>query len=138
MTGHAGPGRVEKTGLPGPARTAVTKAALGNIAVLAAGVGVASLMGRPMAVAYASGYILGAVNIFWLFRIAGRGLKVPKEKVARFVAIRYYLRFIITALVFMALITKVGMSPVPLLAGLTASVLTTIVVMILVAKKEAS
>lgn len=120
-------------------RSAVLRTAFVNIAVLLAGVGACLvLFDRPVATGYGVGYALGAVNIFWLFRIAGRGLAQPREKVARFVAVRYYLRFIITALVFMALIVRGSVSPVPLLVGLSAAVVTTIAAMIIVAKKEAS
>ncbi|MFQ5464849.1 MAG: ATP synthase subunit I [Thermodesulfobacteriota bacterium] len=122
----------------GPARGLLKSALAGNLAAFLVGVGVSFWFGRPAAVGYAVGFVIGAVNIFWLFGIAGKGLTVPREKVARFVAVRYYLRFVITALVFMALIVKASISPVPMLIGLSASLAATIAVLIIAAKKEAS
>jgi hypothetical protein len=110
-----------------------------NIAVLLIGAAIGeSQYGRHATVGYAAGFILSAVNIIWLYRIAGKGLTLPPDKVARFVSIRYYLRFIITALLCVALIKKGYVGPLPFLVGITTAVAANIAVMIIVAKREAS
>ena len=118
-------------------REALSRALAANAAALVAGTGVALLKGGPVAVAYAVGFALGAVNLLWLFRIVTRGMGLPPEKVSRFVTVRYYLRFAVTAFVFFALITREIVEPVPLLVGLTASVAVTMAALIYAARKEA-
>lgn len=118
-------------------REALSRALAANAAALVAGTGVALLKGGPVAIAYAVGFALGAVNLLWLFRIVTRGMGLPPEKVSRFVTARYYLRFAVTAFVFFALITRELVEPVPLLVGLTASVAVTMAALIHAARKEA-
>ncbi len=123
-----------------PVASKVMRAAVaGNLVALAAGVAISLYSFSSSAgAAYAAGFILSAVNIAWLYRIAGRGLTMPPDKVARFVTVRYYLRFIITALLCVALIKKGYVSPLPFLVGITVAVVANIAVMIIVAKREAS
>jgi general stress protein CsbA len=127
------------TGFSPVALKVLRAAVAGNLIALGVGIAIGlNSYGTSAGAAYAAGFILSAVNIAWLYRIAGRGLTMPPDKVARFVTVRYYLRFIITALLCVALIKKGYVSPLPFLVGITVAVVANIAVMIIVAKREAS
>lgn len=87
---------------------------------------------------FAAGFLIGAMNIYWLLRIARKGILMNPEKAGRLIAISYHVRFAAVALAFGLLITKGLLSPWPMLAGLTVSVFTTICTMIFLAREEAS
>lgn len=107
-----------------------------NLGACVTGTAAAAFISGSVALAFATGFTFGVLNLYWLLRIANKGIQMGAEKAMRFVSISYYIRFAITALVFGVLITKADMSPWALLAGLAGSITTTLLVMIFVAKEE--
>lgn len=80
--------------------------------------------------------MIGAINALWLQRIIRRALSMRPEKVLRYVAIGYQLRFAFTALVIAALIIKFRINPWPMVAGLTTALVSTIAAFISAARLE--
>lgn len=109
-----------------------------NAAVGLLGTGAAFLVKSSLAPGFAAGFILGGVNALLLLKIARKGVLMPAEKAGRFVTVSYLARFTLTAVVVALLIYRGFVTPWPLLAGLAASIFTTIGVLIGIARKEAS
>lgn len=95
-------------------------------------------IGKGTVPGLATGFLIGAASVYWLVRIARRGVSMSPEKAGRFVAVAYQLRFAVVAAAFAILISKGIFSPWPLVAGLTGSIVTTVCTMIYLAKEEAS
>ncbi len=116
------------------------KVGLVNLAACSTGVAalVAARFGAGVAFGFAFGYLLGAMNIFWLSRIANKVARMEVEKAVRFATANYYIRVIVTALVFVAIVVMDIMKPVPPLAGFAVSVSTTMATMIYLVKKGAA
>ncbi|MBI5234834.1 MAG: ATP synthase subunit I [Deltaproteobacteria bacterium] len=93
------------------------------------------LSNRPTT-GFAVGWMIAAVNMSWLLRIARRCLELTPEKAARSGARTYYLRFAATALVFTIVVSRKLIDPVPLLAGFSGSLFLIIGIMIAVAREE--
>lgn len=113
------------------------RVARANLITGTAGVAACALFKTHAATGFAAGYIIGVINIFWLLRIARKGTGMAPDRAVRFVTRRYYIRFLTTALVFALLISRGILPPAPLLVGLTGAILTTIIVMISLAREEA-
>ncbi|MBI1910718.1 MAG: ATP synthase subunit I [Deltaproteobacteria bacterium] len=114
------------------------KAAVANLAVGAIGAAALFFFKKPFAAGFAAGYIIGVANALWMLRIARKGVGMKPDKAGRFVTLNYHARFLITAAIFAILISSKIFSPWPLVAGLTGSIFTTIIVMIAAAREEAS
>lgn len=125
-------------GIEAVASAAAKRLKAASLVVGIAGTSALAFWGSAVSMGFAAGMCLGAFNSFWLIRIAKKGIALPAEKAGRFVAARYHIRFLATAGIMSALIAKGLFSPWPLVAGLTASIITTIVVMIISARQEAS
>lgn len=85
---------------------------------------------------FIAGFSIGLINALWMLRIARKGIRMHPEKAGSFVTRSYFLRFAAVALVFSALIAKGVLSPWPLLAGFTGSIIMTVIAMILAAREE--
>jgi hypothetical protein len=118
---------------PVHARVALVNAAAGII-----GLGASVMAGPGVAKGFAAGYAIGLVNLLWLLRIATRGLTMTPERAGRYVAVRYYIRFILTAGIFIILIKNGILSPWPPVAGLSASIFATIGALVISAREESS
>lgn len=108
---------------------------------LAAGIILASALGvfKPsLAPGFALGFTVAVFNIFWLMRVIRKGVALTSVKAGRIVARSYFVRFAATALIITLIVSKGVASPLPLLLGLTASIVTTICVMIFSALEEVS
>lgn len=100
------------------------------------GTGAALMVGTDAAKGYAAGYALGIVNLLLLLRIATRGLKMRPDRAGRYVAVRYYARFLLTAGVFVILIKNGIFSPWAPAIGLSASIFATVGALVLSAREE--
>lgn len=111
-----------------------------GVANLITGVGgtlaLAIIISGAVAVGFAAGYIVGAVNILWLFRIAKKGINMAPQKAGRYVASSYSLRYAITILALGALISTRLVKAWPAVAGLTVCIFTTIAAVIFAAREE--
>lgn len=114
-------------------RIGVTNLACGII--LAAALGVFKASYAP---GFALGFTVAVFNIFWLMRVIRKGVTLSSPKAGRIVARSYFLRFAATAVIITLLVSKGVASPLPLMLGLTASIVTTICVMIFSALEEVS
>lgn len=85
-----------------------------------------------------AGFAVGTLNSLWLVSIARRAVGLASEKAGRFVLVRYQLRFAVTAAIFFILVAWGVFSPWALVAGLSGSLVATIIAMIRMARKEAS
>jgi len=108
---------------------------------IAAGVIIASALGliRPAAApGFALGFTVALFNIMWLMRVVRKGVSLTGPKAGRVVARSYFLRFGATAALITLIVSKGVAGPLPLITGLTASILTTLCVMIFSALEEVS
>lgn len=119
-----------------PKASFVHKALLYNSLSAALGTIIAAAIKGEAALGFAVGYAIGVVNLTWLMSIAKRGALMPPEKASRFVAVRYYIRFLLTAAIFAALIYFKILNPWSPVIGLTASFFTAIGLLIILAKEE--
>ena len=87
---------------------------------------------------FALGFTVAVFNIFWLMRVIRKGVTLSSPKAGRIVARSYFRRFAATAVIITLLVSKGAASPLPLMLGLTASIATTICVMIFSALEEVS
>lgn len=106
------------------------KVAVFNLLALAAGVLACVIIKSSIAPGFAFGYILGLINIFFMLRMAHKGIGMKPEKAGRYVIGGYYIRFTVTSLLLAVLIAKGIIGPWPPILGLTGSVITTVGVMI--------
>ncbi len=120
------------------ATSVALKVGLLNAAVGLLGTGAALLLKSSLAPGFAVGFILGGVNALLLLKIARKGVLMDADKAGRFVTVSYFVRFAFTAVILALLIYRGFLTPWPLLAGITASIFTTIGVLIGIARKEAS
>lgn len=112
-----------------------------GVSNLASGIILTAALGVFKA-AYAQGFAIGftiaVFNIFWLMRVIRKGVALTSPKAGRIVARSYFVRFAATAVIITLLVSKGVTSPLPLILGLTASIVTTICVMIFSALEEVS
>ncbi len=118
--------------LPGFYRVALMNFGLGAaVAVITA------ITLKGFSVGFSAGYILGFINLLWLFRIVKKALVMSPEKAMRFVSTRYYARFAITAAIIFILVSRGILStPWPPLAGIALSVFASTGSLIFIAKEE--
>ncbi|MBI5643468.1 MAG: ATP synthase subunit I [Deltaproteobacteria bacterium] len=107
-----------------------------NLLAGIAGTAIALSFGPRSAAGFAAGLLLGVINVLWLMRIAAKGVRLDSLRAGRLVARSYYLRFAATALILAIIVSRGLLNPLPLLAGLTGSILTTLGVMIFFALEE--
>lgn len=113
------------------------KAGLVNIAICSTGVAalVAMRSGAGVAFGFAVGYLLGVMNVFWLSRIINKAAYMPVEKALRYTTANYYIRFVLTVLVFALIIIMDILRPGPLMVGFAVSIGTTMATMVYLVKK---
>jgi hypothetical protein len=116
------------------------KVGLVNLATCSTGVAalVAMRSGAGVAFGFAVGYLLGVVNIFWLSRITNKAAHMAVDKALRYTTANYYIRFMVTALVFVVIIVMDVMKPGPPIVGFAVSICTTMATMIYLVKKGAA
>ncbi len=106
-----------------------------NVGLGILGFGICSVLGIDVSIRdFATGYLLGTINIFWLLRIARSGMIMEPDNAGRYVTRRYYIRLCVLTLAVLVLISRGITGPWGILAGLTGSVVSTIFVAILMAK----
>ncbi len=115
-----------------------SRVALVNASVCALIAGLLAFFDSSIVPGFAAGFTIGALNIFWLLRIARRGVKMTPEKAGRFVTVAYPVRFALVAALFALFIVKGMLSPWPLVAGFSLSIITAVCTMIYFAREEAS
>lgn len=115
-----------------------SRVALVNASVCALIAGALAFFDSSIVPGFAAGFTIGALNIFWLLRIARRGVKMTPEKAGRFVTVAYPVRFALVAALFALFIVKGMLSPWPLVAGFSLSIITAVCTMIYFAREEAS
>lgn len=120
----------------GAATSLAYRIGMANLAAGITGVGASFILKSSFASGFAIGYTIGVVNIFWLLNIARKGVRLTPERAGKLVTRNYYMRFLATAVIFSVLIGARLLSPWPLVAGLTLSIFTTIIVTILAAREE--
>jgi hypothetical protein len=113
-----------------------SRVALMNAAVCAAIAGLLAFFDSSIVPGFAAGFAIGALNIFWLLRIARRGVRMSPEKAGRFVTMAYPVRVALVAALFALFIVKGLLSPWPLVAGFALSIVTAVCTMIYFAREE--
>ncbi|MFQ5354527.1 MAG: ATP synthase subunit I, partial [Thermodesulfobacteriota bacterium] len=71
----------------------IYKAALVNLSLGAAVALITAIALNGFSVGFSAGYLLGFINLLWLFRIVRKALAMKPERAMKFVSTRYYLRF---------------------------------------------
>jgi hypothetical protein len=113
-----------------------SRLALINVSACAVIAGFLAFFDSSIVPGFAAGFTIGALNTYWLLRIARRGVKMSPEKAGRFVTMAYPIRFALVAALFALFIVKGLMSPWPLVAGFTLSIITAVCTMIYFAREE--
>ncbi len=118
----------------------VFKVGLVNLATCSAGVAVlvAIRSGPGVAFGFAFGYLLGVVNIFWLSRITNKAAHMAVDKAVRYTTANYYIRFMVTVLIFVVIIVMDILKPGPPIVGFAVSICTTMATMVYFVKKGAT
>jgi len=118
--------------LPGIYKAALISLGLGLTVTL-----ITAFTLKGFSLGFLTGYMLGFLNLLWLFRIIRQGLSMTPEKAMGFVTRRYYARFIITAGVIYLLVSRGLLSaPLPPLVGIVISILASIGSLVFIAKEE--
>jgi len=118
--------------LPGIYKAALISLGLGLTVTL-----ITAFTLKGFSLGFLTGYMLGFLNLLWLFRIIRQGLSMTPEKAMGFVTRRYYARFIITAAVIYLLVSRGLLSaPLPPLVGIVISILASIGSLVFIAKEE--
>lgn len=113
-----------------------SRLALVNVSTCAVMAGLLAFFDSSILPGFVAGFTIGALNIYWLLRIARRGVRMSPEKAGRFVTMAYPVRFALVAALFALFIVKGLMSPWPLVAGFTLSIITAVCTMIYFAREE--
>ena len=113
-----------------------SRVGLVNASVCALIAGLLAFFDSSIVPGFAAGFAIGALNIYWLLRIARRGVRMSPEKAGRFVTMAYPVRFALVAALFALFIVKGMLSPWPLVAGFALSIVTTVCTMIYFAREE--
>src|SRR4030066_543145 len=108
-------------GLEAPTIRISSRVGLVNASVCALIAGLVANFDSSIVPGFAAGFAIGALNIFWLLRIARRGVRMSPEKAGRFVTMAYPVRFALVAALFALFIVKGMLSPWPLVAGFALS-----------------
>jgi len=120
------------TPLPGVYRVALINLAIGLAITL-----ISAVTLKGVSAGFLAGYMLGFMNLIWLFRIVRKGMTLAPEKAVGFVSRRYFARFIITAGIIFVMVSKgVFSTPWPALVGIAISILTSTGSLIFIAKEE--
>lgn len=93
------------------------------------------LAGGRLAVGLLAGGGLAIINLYWLGLTIKRGITLPVSRAKRFVAMRYYIRFILTVTVISLLVTRGVVEPIPLIAGFTVVLSNTFLMALWAARK---
>lgn len=113
-----------------------SRLALVNVSTCAVIAALLAFFDSSIVPGFAAGFTIGALNIYWLLRIARKGVRMSPEKAGRFVTMAYPVRFALVAALFALFIVKGLMSPWPLVAGFTLSIITAVCTMIYFAREE--
>ncbi|GMR04862.1 MAG: hypothetical protein BMS9Abin23_0777 [Thermodesulfobacteriota bacterium] len=107
--------------------------------IIMAGAAITALMavaGSSYTTGFAAGYLLGVVNLVWLYLIVRKSLTITSEKAMRYVMPRCYLRFLVTAaIIFFTIMLGFVHNPWPPLTGISASIFIAIGSMVFTAKE---
>ncbi|VAW38416.1 hypothetical protein MNBD_DELTA02-489 [hydrothermal vent metagenome] len=113
------------------------KVAIVNAVMLAAGIALCIAINKnSAALPFALGVVAGVFNLYMYLKILKKGLTKPIDNMASFIMSRYYVKFVIIMATLVVLIMLVKMNPLPLLAGFTATIMTTIIAMVFISRKE--
>lgn len=112
------------------------KVAISNLIMLAVGVAICLTFKKTAAAPFAIGVLTGVFNLYMYMRILKKGMTKPIDGMATFIMSRYYVKFIVIITLLAVLIVKIKVSPLPLLAGFTATIMTTIIAMVFISRKE--
>ena len=114
-----------------------SRLAVVNAVAFTLGTAASMMAGAGAAKGFIAGYAIGMASLLWLLRIASTGLKMPPERAGRYVAVRYYARFVLTAGVFIILIKNGLLNPWSPVAGLSACIFATVGALVISAREEA-
>lgn len=113
------------------------KVVISNAIMLAAGVALCMAIKKESAVLpFALGVVAGVFNLYMYLKILKKGLTKPIDSMASFIMSRYYVKFAIIMVTLVVLILLFNMNPLPLLAGFAATIMTTIIAMVFISRKE--
>jgi len=108
-----------------------------NAIMLGVGIVLCLLIKKENAILpFTLGVIAGVFNLYMYLKILKKGLTKPIGNMASFIMSRYYVKFAIIMTTLVALILLFKMNPLPLLAGFAATIMTTIIAMVFISRKE--
>ena len=112
------------------------KVAISNIIMLAVGIGICMTFKKTAALPFAIGVITGLFNLYMYLRILKKGMTKPIDDMATFIMSRYYGKFLIIMALLTVLILKAQLGALPLLIGFASTIMTTIIAMVFISRKE--
>jgi hypothetical protein len=108
-----------------------------NLVMLAVGIAIIYLLlNKDFILPFTMGVLAGIFNLYMYQRLLKKSLTKPLDKMASFVITRYYVKFMIILAILGILIAKLELGPLPLLAGFVATIMTTIIAMVFISRKE--
>lgn len=108
-----------------------------NLVMLGVGVAVICLVfNKSLVLPFTMGVLAGIFNLYMYQRLLKKSITKPIDKMASFVMTRYYVKFLIILAILAILIAKLELGPLPLLAGFVATIMTTIIAMVFISRKE--
>lgn len=126
------PGDVKTENVRLTARAIIKKAGAVNAAAALLALGVSAAFGREEVTGCAVGLFIGALSFTLLLRTALTGVSLKPEEIPGFIGRRYSARFALTALMLVAALMTLKVSPVPLVLAYALTHLCTIGAMMLV------
>ncbi|MCK4846849.1 MAG: ATP synthase subunit I [Deltaproteobacteria bacterium] len=85
---------------------------------------------------FTSGFIVGLLNLYSCLKIIRSSMTLPQEAIEGFIKKRYMAKFSFSILLLVLLIWFAKLNPLTLLAGYTATIIVTLVTLILILKGE--
>jgi hypothetical protein len=108
-----------------------------NLVMLALGIAIISLaLNNSLILPFTMGVLTGIFNLYMYQRLLKKGITKPADKMASFVMSRYYVKFMIILAILGILIAKLELGALPLLAGFVATIMTTIIAIVFISRKE--
>jgi hypothetical protein len=111
---------------------------MANLATGMLGAAAFGYFDSSLAPGFALGFIIAVANIFWLMRSVRKLASLSSMKAASVIARNYYMRFAATVAIFFLIVSQELANLLPLIAGFTVSIFTTVGMLILYSLKEVS
>ena len=106
-----------------------------TLTLIAVTAGVNLIMPFTTGISILTGGMTGILNFYYLLLTVKRSMTMEIDKISSYVAVRYWMKFLLTAILIFVLVSRHIIEPVPFIAGFTLVVFN-IIFLIFVRKME--